>query len=359
MATVMLVDDDPARRALARRTLERAGHAVREATSGRQALASSLLRVDVILLDVRLPDIDGFEVCRRLTARAGPRVPVVHYSPVFSGVEDARRSAEVGAAGYLVCPTAHALLEAVQETLASASLPSPRAQVEAFLAANPGLAFCAPCIAGHVHLGTRIVRQMTWIMEHDRRFRLYSGQCVDCSQRRRVVEAVAPAAVAGAKAEIVAFLVDHKGIDICEACLASATTQSLEACCRTVEDVQVLPEFQVEARGRCQVCDRSARTITLRTPEAVGMSAADRPGVAARPGIVQYRGWMIDLLSYRLSNGWRPFALIRGALAVTVPDAPSLMATVCESRCDADEYALDRAKHWIDGRFNERREPES
>ena len=66
--TVLIVDDHPSFRASARRMLEAAGYEVLgEAEDGAAALAAAQqLTPDLVLLDLRLPDIDGFEVARRL-----------------------------------------------------------------------------------------------------------------------------------------------------------------------------------------------------------------------------------------------------------------------------------------------------
>ena len=70
--TLMIVDDHRSFRSAARRLLESAGfEIVGEAADGESALAAiQALRPDVLLLDVQLPGIDGFEVAARLTARA-------------------------------------------------------------------------------------------------------------------------------------------------------------------------------------------------------------------------------------------------------------------------------------------------
>ena len=75
--TVLIVDDHPAFRSQARALLESEGFAVvGEAGDGAAALAAvEKLRPDVVLLDVQLPDLDGFEVAERLSSL--PDAPAV------------------------------------------------------------------------------------------------------------------------------------------------------------------------------------------------------------------------------------------------------------------------------------------
>jgi DNA-binding NarL/FixJ family response regulator len=75
--TVLIVDDHPSFRASARRMLEADGYeVVGEAPDGTSAIdAVRELRPDVVLLDVRLPDVDGFRVAERLAAHgAAPAI---------------------------------------------------------------------------------------------------------------------------------------------------------------------------------------------------------------------------------------------------------------------------------------------
>src|SRR5436190_17586305 len=76
--TVLIIDDHPSFRASARRMLEAHGYeVVGEAEDGGAALAAAeRLRPDLVLLDVRLPDIDGFEVAKRLL-NANGRTPQI------------------------------------------------------------------------------------------------------------------------------------------------------------------------------------------------------------------------------------------------------------------------------------------
>ena len=75
--TVLIVDDHPSFRTSARRMLKAGGYeVVGEAADGATALdAVQELRPDVVLLDIRLPDVDGFEVAKRLAANgASPAI---------------------------------------------------------------------------------------------------------------------------------------------------------------------------------------------------------------------------------------------------------------------------------------------
>jgi two-component system cell cycle sensor histidine kinase/response regulator CckA len=74
---ILVVDDEPFVRTHLRRTLERHGYTVTEASDGRSGLlALQQADVDVLLLDMTMPDIDGAEVVRQIRAR-GSRVPIV------------------------------------------------------------------------------------------------------------------------------------------------------------------------------------------------------------------------------------------------------------------------------------------
>lgn len=97
MTRVLLVDDNPVVMAVYRSGLSMAGFTVDAAADGEAALAQAAATIpDVIVLDLMLPKIDGFEVLRRV--RADPRlkdVPVL----VFSNSYTSERTNEVWAAG--------------------------------------------------------------------------------------------------------------------------------------------------------------------------------------------------------------------------------------------------------------------
>ena len=98
---VLVVDDHEGFRAVARALLERDGlKVVAEAADGSSALEAALdVEPDVVLLDVHLPDLDGFEVSRRLAAL--PRPPTVVLTSSRPIADLRRRVAESPAAGFV------------------------------------------------------------------------------------------------------------------------------------------------------------------------------------------------------------------------------------------------------------------
>jgi DNA-binding NarL/FixJ family response regulator len=99
--TVLIVDDHPSFRVSARRVLEDAGYeVVGEAPDGESALiATRALRPAVVLLDVQLPDLDGFDVAARLAEDDNPPLVVLISSRDGSDFPD--MVAGSGARGFL------------------------------------------------------------------------------------------------------------------------------------------------------------------------------------------------------------------------------------------------------------------
>jgi CheY-like chemotaxis protein len=102
---LLLVDDDEAKRYLLGTWLRRAGHTVTEAVTGQDALRK-LDGIELVLLDVNLPDISGFEVCRLI--KGDPRtaaIPVIQVSATAVEVADRAHGLTQGADAYLIEPT--------------------------------------------------------------------------------------------------------------------------------------------------------------------------------------------------------------------------------------------------------------
>ncbi|MBF0463232.1 MAG: two-component system response regulator [Magnetococcales bacterium] len=111
-ATILVVDDTPENIDVLSGVL-RAEYKVKAALSGEKALriAQSDPRPDMILLDVMMPDMDGYEVCRRLKANpATAQIPVIFVTAKIA-VEDERRGLELGAVDYITKPISPPIVE--------------------------------------------------------------------------------------------------------------------------------------------------------------------------------------------------------------------------------------------------------
>ena len=104
-ATILLVDDDPDQVEMYRYALEDSGFGVESASTGRDAVARARdLRPDVIVLDVRLPDMSGWEVCAVLKADPNTDdIPVIVLTATATATL-AADAANAGCAAVLVKP---------------------------------------------------------------------------------------------------------------------------------------------------------------------------------------------------------------------------------------------------------------
>lgn len=104
-ATILNVNDTPSVLYLNSLLLKGAGYHVVEAVNGREALRLASGRPDLILLDVHMPDIDGYEVCRRLRAQEETKdLLIAHLSAVSVSREDRVRGLAQGADAYWTTP---------------------------------------------------------------------------------------------------------------------------------------------------------------------------------------------------------------------------------------------------------------
>ena len=103
--TVLVCDDTDANRYTTARWLRNAGYRVVEATTGAEALELAQQGVDLVVLDVRLPDRSGFDVLRTLKASRRLRdIPVIHLSASFTTSEWRTHGLEAGADAFLTQP---------------------------------------------------------------------------------------------------------------------------------------------------------------------------------------------------------------------------------------------------------------
>jgi DNA-binding response OmpR family regulator len=116
---ILIVDDDPDIAGAFTHVLQSAGYEVLSAATGQECLQTARTeRPDLILLDVRLPDISGLEVCRRIkTDPALARIAVINVTGMRTSKDDEVEGIEAGADAYLTKPVHLRTLLAHMQTL--------------------------------------------------------------------------------------------------------------------------------------------------------------------------------------------------------------------------------------------------
>ena len=128
MPSVLVVDDDETLGSVVADYLERGGHRARRVTDGESALRVLMSDpVDLMILDIMLPAIDGLEVCRRVRVTR-PHLPIVMLT-ALGEAEDRIAGLEVGADDYVTKPfSPRELMLRVESVLRRAHRPEPRSQ---------------------------------------------------------------------------------------------------------------------------------------------------------------------------------------------------------------------------------------
>jgi DNA-binding response OmpR family regulator len=102
----MVVDDEPDIARLINKIFERRGYRILVASDGEEAIERTIAELpDLVLLDIHLPKLSGWEVCKRL--KADPRtkgIPIVLMTAAGSTIDDATAGMAIGADEYLVKP---------------------------------------------------------------------------------------------------------------------------------------------------------------------------------------------------------------------------------------------------------------
>jgi two-component system cell cycle response regulator len=128
MARVLVIEDNPANMELMTYLLRAFGHSVLEATDGRQGMrAAQESRPDLVICDLQLPLVDGYEIARTLKADASMRTVPLLAVTAYAMVDDRGKALAAGFDGYFAKPIdPAAFVEQVQAFLPAASRPARR-----------------------------------------------------------------------------------------------------------------------------------------------------------------------------------------------------------------------------------------
>ena len=109
MAHILVVDDEPAMLRLIRRVLEKDRHFIVLASDANEVLNMNFSKFDIILLDIMMPGLDGFELCRQIRSRVD--CPIIFLTAKIQEA-DIVRGLGLGADDYIIKPFGNAELRA-------------------------------------------------------------------------------------------------------------------------------------------------------------------------------------------------------------------------------------------------------
>jgi DNA-binding response OmpR family regulator len=124
---ILVIEDDPATSRLVEYSLRHDGYQVVRASNGLEGIRMARTEApDLVILDVMLPGLDGFEICHRLRSDAATaRLPILMFSAKAQEI-DKSTGLKVGADEYLTKPAAPAeIVSRVQQLLAKKDLTAP------------------------------------------------------------------------------------------------------------------------------------------------------------------------------------------------------------------------------------------
>jgi signal transduction histidine kinase len=222
--TILAVDDNDAIRYSLSRALQGGGYRVIEARNGTETLRLADDSPDLITLDVHLPDMDGFEVCRRL--KANPRtahIPVLHISATVTDTENRVRGLEA-ADGYLAEPVSREELLATVGSL----LRLKQAEREARLQASEAEKARQELKEAHNELELRVEERTRELSERTEQVRELSAKLLSLQdeERRRLARELHDST--GQMLAAMKMVLDEMRIEAKEPKFAALVNQSIE-----------------------------------------------------------------------------------------------------------------------------------
>ena len=222
----------------------------------------------------------------------------------------------------------------------------PMEKLARFLRQHAAFGFCAHCLARELTMPPGDAREAMFALENETAFRASSGQCVSCLLVKRVIRYEEPAADQAPR-KVIGFLVKTSGA-FCASCVSFSTDLALAEARRILQDLAGVSEFR-RTDAVCEACGRWQMTASFRGDDVKDTERMEQVEEVLT-GRVWHRGLRFDLLSFRTSGGWHPFALVRTAAGPIVPDAPAIVLGIVPTRVEADELAAVHAREWIDKR---------
>jgi hypothetical protein len=214
------------------------------------------------------------------------------------------------------------------------------------LRGRAGYSLCAHCLARELTADVTLVREAMWRLEPDPAFPIRTAQCVSCLLVKRVIRFEEKPADEDAPRRIIQWLVQVPDGATCATCLAFSTDLPLATVRRLLTYLEPIRELE-RRDGTCGTCGRWQPVVRFVDPLPSEAARVDEMKAIAS-GRIRHRGSRIDLLSFRVKDGWRPFALVKTGTGALVPDAPAIILTVTSTKLEADEVAAVAARAWID-----------
>src|SRR2546427_826750 len=164
---VLVVDDDAVICELVATTLAENGYATRKASDAREALYLVQRETpDVVLLDVRLPDISGYQVCRRLREDLGDSIGIILISGERKESFDRAAGMLLGADDYMVKPFVLDELLAQVQRLARRTRPIPRTAVAGLTRRELEILRLLACGMDHIEIARDLVIAAKTVEKH-------------------------------------------------------------------------------------------------------------------------------------------------------------------------------------------------